>query len=233
MKIHDNLKLVDPENASKTSIGYGYLWTDSFLNCFTKQKDNSVWLLTATISPPMSEISKGEYTIVLAIGKSGQDHTAVIEHFHEEFKELSNGFDCYLSDANEIRRVAFGLLYHSADRPERQSIMCTLGEGHFGKITGWAAPISAKLPACEDCFKNIATNLKDGVFRERTCKKCFCWDLKSNDKSQEVCAVPKDYPNHTVLPGIIPPKGHKPGRKFIGPIKITTKCLVAACHFAY
>ena len=234
-----NLQRIDPESAIKTCIGYGYMWTDSFLKCFTKQKDNSVWLLTATISPPMSEISKGEYTIVLAIGKSCQDHTAVIEHFYREFEEISNGFDCYLSDTNEIRRVAFGLLYHSADRPERQSVMHTMGEGHFGKVTGWAAPISAKLPACENCYKHIVSNLmnveslkdsdnlKDGDLSRRTCTKCFCWDLKSNDESQEVCAVPDEYPGHTELQDILPPKGREPGRQFIGPVKLTTAWLVS------
>ena len=45
--------------------------------------------------------------------------------------------------------------------------------------------------------------------------------------------MPKDYPTHTDLPDILPPKGREPGRKFIGPIKITSKGLIAACHFAF
>jgi hypothetical protein len=41
------------ERAMKqTKIGYLLFWSDSFLNSFIKQKDNSVWVLTVTICPP-------------------------------------------------------------------------------------------------------------------------------------------------------------------------------------
>jgi hypothetical protein len=109
----------------KTSIGWVsfWFWSDSFLKSFIKQKDNSVWLYCVTISPPKEDISKGIYTQVLSIGKSGQDHhSAVVDHFHNEIKELEKGFQCYYASDNNIRQVAFSLLYHSADRPERQSL---------------------------------------------------------------------------------------------------------------
>ena len=35
----------------KISIGYIIFWSDSFLRCFIKQKENSVWILTATWCP--------------------------------------------------------------------------------------------------------------------------------------------------------------------------------------
>jgi hypothetical protein len=46
---------------------------------------------------------------VLAIGKSGQDHTAVVDHFYNEIKELETGFQCYYTSDNNIRHVAFSL----------------------------------------------------------------------------------------------------------------------------
>ena len=110
------------EYVTKTSIGWVSFWSDSFLKSFIKQKNYSVWLYCETISPPMEDISKGIYTQVLAIGKSGQDHTAVVDHFYNEIKELEKGFQCYYTIDNNVRHVAFSLLYHSADHPERHSI---------------------------------------------------------------------------------------------------------------
>ena len=52
-----------------TSKGFIYFWSDSFLRCFVKQKDNSVWILTVTISPPWADINKGTYTHILKIRK--------------------------------------------------------------------------------------------------------------------------------------------------------------------
>ena len=98
-----------------TSKGYIYFWSDSFLRCFVKQKDNSVWILTVTISPPWADINKGTYTHVLAMGKSGEDHTPVIDYYMREARELQRGFRCYFGNSNDIRYVAFGLLLHSAD----------------------------------------------------------------------------------------------------------------------
>ena len=114
-------------------------------------------------------------TQVLSIGKHGQDHTAVIDYYHKEIEDLKNGFDCYFGYMNKVKRIALGLLYHSADRPERQSIMNTLGEGDYGKITNYAADISVtKLPACQDCYKHLITNLRNNSYPEHSCKKCLC-----------------------------------------------------------
>ena len=42
---------VSQEEQRKTKIGYVYFWSDGFLNCFIKQKDNSVWIFTVTVCP--------------------------------------------------------------------------------------------------------------------------------------------------------------------------------------
>ena len=152
------------EYVTKTSIGWVSFWSDSFLKSFIKQKDNSVWLYCATISPPMEDRSKGIYTQVLAIGKSGQDHTAVVDNFYNEIKELEKGFQCYYTIDNNVRHVAFSLLYHSADRPERHSILNTLGERTYGKVTNYATEINTtKLLACMDCYKRHISNLKENT----------------------------------------------------------------------
>ncbi len=41
------------ESICETHIGWVYFWSDSFLQCFVKQKYISVWILTVTICPPL------------------------------------------------------------------------------------------------------------------------------------------------------------------------------------
>ena len=49
--IVDAMKMdgLSDESIRETSIGWVYFWSDSFLQCFVKEKDNSVWIMTATI----------------------------------------------------------------------------------------------------------------------------------------------------------------------------------------
>ena len=133
----------------QTKIGYLLFWSDSFLNSFIKQKDNSVWVLTVTICPPEDMKSSGWYTYILAIEKSDADHSEVINHYLHQAEELMKGFDCYFGHSNKIERVALAMLCWSADRPEQQSITHTRKEGHHGKVTGWAAKASEQLPSMQ------------------------------------------------------------------------------------
>ena len=73
--------------------------------------------MTATICPPLVEMNTGKNAHVLAMGKSTEDHTPVIEYYHREVKKLMKGF-------LTIRRMSVGFLFHSSDRPERQEQHC-------------------------------------------------------------------------------------------------------------
>ena len=101
---------VDEKKRKQTKIGWMIFWSDSFLNSFIKQKDNSVWVLIVTICPPENMKSSGRYTYILAIGKSDADHSEVIDHFLEEADKLMKGFDCFFGATNKIERVALGIL---------------------------------------------------------------------------------------------------------------------------
>ena len=117
--------------------------------------------------------------------------------FINEIKELEKGFQCYYTSDNNIRHVAFSLLYHSADRPERQSILNTLGEGTYGKVTNYAMEINpTKFPACKDCYKRLISNLKENTNKRRECNNCFCWNINPNDPKQQIMKVPDKYPQH-------------------------------------
>lgn len=228
---------------AKTSIGWVYFWSDSFLRCFTKQKDNSVWLFAVTVCPPHSDISTGRFTRILAIGKSGNDHTDVINHYHNEIKEMMNGFRIFCRKTNTLRWISLGLLYTSADRPERQAILNVLKEGTFGKVSLYSAPIvTTKLPPCKKCYMQlidkVALGERDFGSSSETCDKCFGWDIDPKDKNQAVFPVPPNYPRKTILTnddGIIlkPPKGREPGLQYLGPVRLSSKWMVVACVYAY
>jgi hypothetical protein len=98
------------ESISETHIGWVCFWSDSFLRWFVKQKDNSAWILTVTIFPPLNEMNSGRYTHVLAMGKSSEDHTSVIEYYYREVKKLMNGVHTYFGATSKIRRKLVGCL---------------------------------------------------------------------------------------------------------------------------
>ena len=79
---------IEDEIRVKTKIGWLLFWSDGFLCCFIKQKDNSVWILTVAICPLSESKSSHLYTHVLAMGRYDADHTTVIEHYMREGSEL-------------------------------------------------------------------------------------------------------------------------------------------------
>ena len=153
------------EEITKTSRGYIKFWSDSFLRCFIKQRENSVWILTVTICPPEHVKSSGVQTHVLAMGMSSEDHTPIIEHYLKEAQKLMKGFPCYFGDdTNAIGRLAVGMLGWNADRPERQMASCTRKEGLWGLFSMYAARASkAKFPACDKCYRQRLRRMMFGT----------------------------------------------------------------------
>ena len=253
---------VDESMRIKTSIGYLVFWSDSFLRCFIKQKDNSVWILTVTVCPPEGMESSHLYTYILAIGKSGDDHTKVTEHFMKEARDLMEGIEVYTATNNRIERVAFGIATWNADRPERQVLTHTRKEGTYGKVSGWAVRVSEEyLPACVECFRDLAERLLNGyTSSSRKCNKCCNWSfetspsrtlngevisLQMNDEVDE--DYPKDYPapRCTLDEGPRPrprprtidvepmPEGRTCDLKKMGPVKLTTDWVLKAIRCGY
>ena len=226
---------LDDETILKTNIGWIYFWSDSFLRCFIKQKENSVWVLTVTICPPENEKSTGNYTYVLAMGKSGEDHTPVVEHFLREYQELMKGFKCYFGETNEIGRMAVSMLTWNADRPERQFLADTRKEGHTGKVSSWAVKVSEnELPACDKCYNALVRNMIEGTDRSYTCTACFNWTLDQEAANQKIIPVDKDYPTRKENQNDADePDGRKPGQTLLGPVKLTSEFMMKALNSAY
>lgn len=223
------------EQIRRMQLGWITLWSDSFLNSFIKQKDNSVWLLTATVSPPYDQTNSGNYTFVLAMGKSSLDHTEVINYYLSEIKEMEKGFMYYNVDKNDFGECALGLLAYVADRPEKSAVRGTRQEGHFGKVTDWAVSISTKyFPACKQCYICIVKESLGMVklSRNSQCNKCCCWKLDENHNPEFYHKTTSKYPWKRI-PDRKVPKGRPPGVRHIGPKRMSSKWLIAACHYAY
>ena len=229
------------DQIASTKIGYIYFWSDSFLRCFIKQRENSVWVVTVTICPPESEKTNGTNTFILALGKSGKevDHRPVIEHYIKECQELMKGFDCYFGDSNTIGRMALAMLTWNADRPERQMITNTKQEGHHGKITGWSAKVSEKkFPACNACHRRRVLEMlgaeKDDL-ASCQCDQCLDWTLdpdQCDDKEKMFEKPPKDYPEDMHESDDLP-EGREPGLSCLGPIKLSVDWMRKVLRTAY
>ena len=245
---------VDEETRANTKIGYLLFWSDSFLRCFVKQKDNSVWLLTVTVCPPGDIKGLNKYTIILAMGKSSEDHSKVVEHYMEAAAELMKGFDCYSGSSQTMERVAMGMLVWKADRPEMQALTLTLKEGIYGKISGWAVnPSEEFLPACPKCYTATVRRMLDGnsSHHDDRCNSCCNWSLKTNptrvdsegrvEKLQNMDRGPKEFPQSYPVPTevdgvMVPamPKGRTiEDRGRFPPVQLSTKWIKQAVEAGY
>ena len=242
---------VHEEVRKETKIGHLIFWSDSFLRCFIKQKENSVWILTVTICPPDDKKSSGKYTIILAIGKSSEDHTEVVESFMKQANELMEGFDCYLGSSKTMARVSFGTLLWCADRPEAQSLTHTMKEGTYGKVAGWSVnPSEEFLPACVECYKALIEKMLEGDYGtppDFTCESCCNWSFETNPTKtnedgqvmhlQQMDPGPKKFPKYYPDPSDnIPPmpKGRGVGQSHYPPVRLSTEWMhqsVASGYF--
>ena len=86
------------------------MWSDTFVQCFVKQKEDSVCIITVTVCPPENKKSPVLYTHDLAMGKSSEDHTKVINFYLAQIMELKKGFVCYFGGMNTIEHVTFSMV---------------------------------------------------------------------------------------------------------------------------
>ena len=227
---------------TKTKIGWLNFWSDGFLNCFTKQRENSVWIITVTVSPPSDSQSSNLYTYVLAMAKHDADHTRVIEHYMREVSVLKKGIECYFGSTNTIEHISLDILAWIADRPEGHELTNTRKEGTYGKVNGWAVNVSEEhLPACKKCYVSLIKRL---VHQEEEtlplCKKCTNWSLVREENGVEVVqcmndTVPKDYPKeYTEDSNIDPqPAGRTCSQMILPPKKLDTQWMLQAVQSGY
>ena len=76
---------------SWTYFGHLMFWSDSFLKCFSQQKDNSIWLFVVRISAPEGLFTSNDHTICLAMGSLNECHNGVIAYYINEVRETMKG----------------------------------------------------------------------------------------------------------------------------------------------
>ena len=233
---------VEKETRDKTKKGWILMWSDAFLRCFIKQKENSVWIITVTVCPPPNKMSSGLYTHVLAMGKSGSDHMEVINYYLEEMKLLRAGFKCYMGATNTIEHVALDMIVWNADRPERQMLQCTRKEGTYGKVSGYAVkPHEEKLPSCPTCYERLINEMMcDGEVqdcREELCHRCCNWSFEPATSNIYINdTVGKDYPRSTSEDSSdqeSEPEGRESGKRKLGPVKLSSAWMSKVVRHAY
>jgi len=100
-------------------------WSDSFLRCYSRQRDNSIWLFVVRVCAPSGLSTSTEHTFCLAFGSSKLNHDGVIEHYMKEVLKLMKGKVRYYGKEGVTRKVntCFGLYCYIADTPERRAIL--------------------------------------------------------------------------------------------------------------
>ena len=239
---------VDTDTRKKTKKGWVLVWSDGFLRCFIKQKDNAVWIITITVCPPENKKSSGMYTHVLAMGPGGADHTDVIDFYLDELNKLKEGFDCYFGLTNRIERLALAIIVWSADRPERQAIQGTRKEGTYGKVSGYAVnPSNEMLPACLACYQRLVNEMMSvNPMAENDvtpCSQCCNWSFEPFSSGMHLNDdVGKDYPqstnddvDDTGVSNVTEqePEGREAGVKKLGAVKLTTDWMSNVAKYAY
>ena len=127
-----------------TKYGSFILWSDGFIRSRAKQKDNSVWILTITISDPDGSTTSKYHTWCVAIGKSSSDHQPVIDYYLKEVAILTKGVSLFDPIQGKGVKVQMGLLAYISDRPERHAIIHQAQMSTFGKRTLWSAFVDKK-----------------------------------------------------------------------------------------
>jgi hypothetical protein len=171
-------------NDKPTKYGSVIFWLDRFIKLFVKQKDNNIWIMTITIPNPDGCATSKYHTYCLTIGKSRNDHQAVIDFYLKEVATLTKGV--ILFDPFHIKyiKVQMGLITYITNRPERHVIVHQSQAGVFSKRTLWSACIDKNnLPYFDKCFaKEVFLLLGDRHSDSPLlrCGRCCQWDMESS-----------------------------------------------------
>ena len=99
-------------DVDKTVYGLIVTWSDSFVSCWVRQKDNNVWIQTVTICPPANG-KKGNKnstdTHVVVMGLSKHSHSKVVSATLDEIAELEKGVTRLLYQDGRPRLVNVSL----------------------------------------------------------------------------------------------------------------------------
>ena len=170
-------------NPDRTAIGWVSLWSDGYLTSYVKQRKNSAWIITMTVSEPFGKRAK-EYTHIIGMGPSKTvSHDAVVLYALNETIMLRTVKRRFCGKTNTWIDTVFFLIFFLADRPERCELTYTsTWTGTCTKRFMWAAYIDRRfLPSCKDCYLHrirILLGLTPRGGEERFCASCCDWSFQ-------------------------------------------------------
>lgn len=218
----DELRALVP-HPDRTAFGLAVMWSDGFLTSYVKQKNNSVWILTATFPDPEGCATSPFHTCCLAIGRSRDDHTPVIEYFLQEFARIRRGKQRYCSLRRKTVWTSFDMFVYLADLPERCSIMKTSLRGEYGRRVQYATHIdSGHHPYCVQCYREMishhTTDTTGPKAWQNSCSRCLRWKFGVTSNARHLPAMPPTFPS-TEADGCPDPPAHRQaGTKFMIPV---------------
>ena len=173
------------------------VWSDDFENNHTRNNKKSTWLMAVTVCPKPNQHTSAKHTYAIALGRKGEDHQPVIDHFNKELKELSS-VHCRCSRRHKANiPVVVRVLTVLADRPERCCTNCILS--HNGLSTGrWlksACVNVKKMPSCVSCLKHRFSCFlaPHDAAAKKVCNRCGDWDCDSGSNANKH-DKPKNHP---------------------------------------
>jgi hypothetical protein len=173
---------VDPD---AVAIGWISIWSDSFLSSWIKQKLNSVWVLTITVSNPFGSRSD-QHTFVVAIGPSQVNHEDVVASVIQQIKDLRKPKLRFCGHTNQFILTSFDVIAYLSDTPERCHLTFTSLMGEWGKRFNWAGIADRDyLPSCPNCFKERVRNSILGLSKSSNsnCTNCCDWDYSNSENA--------------------------------------------------
>ena len=81
------------------------------------------------------------HTRTLAIGKGYLEHTAVMDWYVNEIKELASGDDYFFVNIKSSKIVKMGRIAYLSDRPEKCSLLREMLLETFGLGSNWASAV--------------------------------------------------------------------------------------------
>lgn len=188
----DSSKLKEPH--VKRLVLHLIEWSDDF-DPAKSIKDNrgSAWIKSVTISPLHSSRKEFTNTYPIAIGAKNDAHDEVEEEFARELEELRSGnLQFRVGKYGTLVYVYADMLACLQDQIERRSMNYIMlgGSNHsarWGHVCDFSA-ISNLLPACETCWKSLASELT----LSPTCCGLDCLNWETDGSCYK---KPKSYPS--------------------------------------
>ncbi len=228
-----NKLLVTCQYPETTAIGGGFFWSDGFRGAYTKERNNSVWIMTFTFSTFKDDATSKFHTGLLAMGPGSLPHNEVINYYFQEL--LRKPTRRYFGATKQFHWVCFDAIAYITDRVERDSAMSTLSSaGTYSKRSRHAVLLDSKImPSCENCFQSLVALCSEynTSTSNQICRQCMSWDFFNRPIAKKYVKRPLHYPNRTTT-NLPIPESRSMHEEYIVPMKLSFQWMKKGVNLA-